>query len=58
MVTITKVNIVRNGKSVVEGTCLSTDTKPTIYGNGSMLMEMDTSTLYMFDETNSTWRAW
>ncbi len=58
MVTITEVKTIRNGKEVVEGTCLSSDTKPTAYGNGSILMEMDTSTLYMFDEANRTWRAW
>lgn len=58
MVTITKVKIINKGKSVVEGVCLSTDEKPTNYGNGSMLMEMDTSTLYMFDEDSKTWGAW
>lgn len=58
MISITKVNIIRDGKEVVEGTCLSSDTKPTGYGNGSVLMEMDTSTLYMYDEANQTWRAW
>lgn len=58
MVTITKVKIINKGKSVVEGVCLSTDEKPTNYGNGSMLMEMDTSTLYMFDEDHETWGAW
>lgn len=58
MVTITEVKIIKEGKSVVEGVCLSTDTKPTTYGNGSMLMEMDTSTLYMYDAENETWGAW
>ena len=43
---------------MVEGVCLSTDEKPTNYGNGSVLMEMDTSTLYMFDEDSKTWGAW
>lgn len=42
-----------------EGECLSTDTKPTGYiGNGSKLLEMDTSSLYLFDETSSTWMKW
>ena len=58
MVTITEVKAIRNGKEVVEGSCLSTDAKPLTLGNGSILMEMDTSTLYMYDEKNNTWRAW
>lgn len=58
MVTITEVKIINKGKAVVEGVCLSTDAKPTKYGNGSVLMEMDTSTLYMYDEDNETWGAW
>lgn len=57
MVTFDKV-IQLIGKKYVEGKCLSTDVKPTTYANGSILMEMDTSTLYMFDEKNKTWRAW
>lgn len=48
-----------NGKTYVEGACLSSDTKPTEdISNGSILMEMDTATLYMFDETGAEWRAW
>lgn len=40
----------------VEGECLSTDTKPTTgIANGSILIEMDTKKIFMFDETNSTW---
>lgn len=42
----------------IEGTCLSTDEKPTNVANGSILLEMDTSKLYMFDAANSTWRVW
>lgn len=45
-------------KPYVEGSCLSTDTKPTYVSNGSKLMEMDTSKLYIFDEANKTWREW
>lgn len=41
-----------------EGVCLSTDTKPVNVANGSKLMEMDTSTLYVFDKANNEWRAW
>lgn len=40
-----------------EGVCLSTDTKPTDWGNGSTLLEMDTGTVYVFDKTNNTWRG-
>lgn len=40
-----------------EGECLSTDTKPTEgWANGSKLIEMDTSKVFMFDEANSQWR--
>ena len=42
-----------------EGVCTSEDTKPTTgIENGSKLMEMDTSTLYMFDKESGEWRAW
>ena len=58
MVTVREVKMIRNGKEVIEGSCLSTDAKPTMYGNGSILKEMDTSNLYMFDEENSIWREW
>lgn len=42
----------------VEGNCLSADTKPTDVANGSILLEMDTSKVYMYDEANSQWREW
>lgn len=43
----------------IEGEGLSTDTKPTEgIANGSKFMEMDTSTLYMFDLSSKTWIAW
>lgn len=41
---------------------LSTDTKPTVTFNGSLIMNgsvffaIDTTTAYMYDEQNSTWR--
>ena len=37
---------------------LSTDTKPTDVPNGSVFVEMDTSTIYGFDEENTTWEEW
>lgn len=47
------------GDLVLEGSCLSTDEKPTEgVGNGSILLEMDTSKLYIYDAANETWRAW
>lgn len=46
------------GNAFVEGTCLSTDTKPTDVANGSRLLEIDTSTLYLYDAANRVWRAW
>lgn len=59
MVTYDKIEW-KSGKKYIEGACLSTDEKPTagVLMNGSKLMEMDTSTLYMYDEKNKIWRAW
>ena len=34
---------------------LSTDTKPTHCGNGSVFIEMDTKKACFFDAANSTW---
>lgn len=45
-------------KQYIEGSCLSTDTKPTDVANGSVMLEMDTSKVYMYDEDNSQWREW
>lgn len=50
-----------DGKMYREGVCLSSDTKPTndtTMANGSKLMQMDTSTLFLYDEKNKTWREW
>lgn len=44
-----------NHKYQVEGSCLSTDTKPTDVANGSILKEMDTGTVYFFDEGGQQW---
>jgi len=41
-----------------EGTCLSTDTKPTDWDSGSILLEIDTSKVYMYDAENEQWREW
>lgn len=59
MVTYKQIQRMTSGKDQIEATCLSSDTKPTQdVANGSILMEMDTSTLYMFDEASNTWRVW
>lgn len=39
-----------------EGVCLSTDTKPTAWENGSTLLEMDTKKVFVFDAENEVWR--
>lgn len=44
-----------NGRDRIEGELKSTDTKPTIYANGSILMEMDTGKFFVYDESGSTW---
>ena len=38
--------------------CLSTDSKPTNVPNGSILVEMDTSKIYTFDESGTQWNEW
>lgn len=53
-------NVYDNGdpkEPYAEGVCLSSDAKPTAgIVNGSKLIEMDTSKIYIFDEVNATWR--
>lgn len=47
---------IQNGKHLAEGFCLSTDTKPTNQiANGSILVEIDTGTVFFFNEDSSTW---
>lgn len=36
---------------------LSTDEKPLDVGNAATFYEMDTATVYMFDEQNGVWLA-
>ena len=51
--------ITAGGKLYIEGECLSSDSKPvTNIMNGSKLIEMDTSKVYLFDESGQTWREW
>ena len=42
--------------NVVELRGLSTDTKPTDVGNGSIYIEIDTGSIYMFDAQNKLWK--
>ncbi len=42
--------------NVVELRGLSTDTKPTDVGNGSIYIEIDTGAMYMFDAQNKEWK--
>jgi len=37
---------------------LSTDTKPLNCVNGTCFVEMDTSSMYFFDEENHKWWKW
>ena len=49
---------IQDDKVLVEATCLSGDAKPTDgIANGSLCLEMDTSTFYAFDEAGSEWLA-
>ena len=41
---------------IVELRGLSTDEKPTNYGNGSIFLEIDTGKLYLFDAENQEWK--
>ena len=45
-------------KPWIQGTCLSTEDKPTNVVFGSRLMEIDTATMYHFNQNSSTWVAW
>lgn len=42
-------------RAIVDMTGLSNDTKPTNVGNGSSFVEIDTSRVFMFDETGDRW---
>lgn len=45
-------------KKWIMGTCTSSEEKPTDVAFGSRLMEIDTATMYHFDEDNSEWLPW
>lgn len=53
-----KSTYIGDGKSLVQATCKSADEKPTDgIANGSIVLEMDTSTFYAFDEAGGEWLA-
>ena len=48
-----------NHKKWIEGTCKSSEEKPTEdIAFGSRMMEIDTSIMYHFDEDSSEWLPW
>lgn len=61
MLTYTKKNFVEDHDGValnyVEGYCLSSDSKPTAgIANGSVMIEMNTSKVFFFDQAGQAWR--
>ena len=55
MVTLYPISI-QNGKQLCEGFCLSTDDKPNNQiANGSLITEIDTGKIYLFNEESSAW---
>lgn len=61
MITFGSTELVRTGDGgnvyLKQGTCLSTDEKPTgNVENGSRLIEMDTGKIYFYDAENGIWR--
>lgn len=56
MFTNRKASYVTKDNVLIEAACLSTDTKPTTgIANGSILLEMDTSKVYVFNEAGAEW---
>ena len=56
MVRILTETIVEGIKRYIEAACLSTDTKPVDdLVTGSVMIEVDTSKAYMYDEDSSEW---
>ena len=54
---ITPSEYIQDGKYMGAATLygLSTDSKPTSYGNGSKFIEVDTGKTYYFDATGGVW---
>ena len=56
---ITPSEYIQDGKYMGAATLygLSTDSKPTSYGNGSKFIEVDTGKTYYFDATGGVWHT-
>ena len=55
---VTHYEVVSNGAVLanIEGSCLSTDTKPTAgIATGSIMVEANTGDVYFFDEVSGDW---
>lgn len=56
MFTTIKEQTYDNKDRYIEAVCLSTDSKPTEgVQNGSIVIEMDTGKLYMYNEAGTAW---
>lgn len=56
MFTTIKAHYAGNEKSYIEAACLSSDSKPTDgIANGSMVLEMNTGKIFVFNEAGSAW---
>ena len=56
MFTTIKEQVYDNKDRYIEAVCLSTDSKPTTnIQNGSMVIEMDTGKIFMFNEDGTAW---
>lgn len=56
MFTTIKAHYAGNEKSYIEAACLSGDSKPTDgIANGSLVIEMNTGKIFMFNEAGSAW---
>lgn len=56
---ITPSEYIKDGKYMGAATLygLSSESKPTTYGNGSKFIEVDTGKTYYFDATGSEWHT-
>lgn len=59
---ITPSEYIKNGKymgaDVLFGLSDDSSSRPTSVANGTALIEMDTSKIYLFDAENSQWLKW
>lgn len=56
MITYRKYEYLRGAQyPTVDGICKSADTKPTDVANGSIMYEMDTGSMFMFNEEDGEW---